>query len=91
MKANKPMTALLFLNLMTSMTTGAVTAAEAKGEAFKHNGENGMRVNMHGRDDSEVLWTADPKQGWVPTKEKHQKKNQDHVKQQKQNNHAAKH
>jgi len=85
------MTALLFLNLMTSMTTGAVTAAEAKGEAFKHNGENGMRVNMHGRDDSEVLWTADPKQGWVPTKEKHQKKNQDHVKQQKQNNHAAKH
>ena len=89
------MTALLFLTVLTSITTEAARAAEAKGETFKHNGENGMRVNMHRRDDSEVLWSADPKHGWVETKEKHlppdHDKIQENTKQKKQKNHAAKH
>jgi hypothetical protein len=76
------------------MATSRVIAAEAKGKAHKHNGESGMRVNMQTRDDSEVLWSADPKQGWVQTKEKHESrdynKNQEHAKPKKQN-HAAKH
>ena len=95
MKANRLVTALLFLNLMASMSTPTVIAAEAKGETYKHNGETGMRVNMHRHDNSEVLWSADPKHGWVQAKEKHEprdhNKTQDHAKPKKQKNHAAKH
>jgi len=85
------MATLLLLNLMMSMTTEAARAAEAQSEIFKHNGENGMRVNMHRRNDSEVLWSADPQHGWVQTKQKYQNKTQDNAKQKKQKNHGAKH
>jgi hypothetical protein len=95
MKANKLVTALFLLNLMANMATSRVIATEAKGETHKRNGETGMRVNMNTRDDSEVLWSADPKHGWVQTKEKHEpgnhNKTQENTKQKKQKNHAAKH
>jgi hypothetical protein len=97
MKANKLVTALLFLNVLTSsITVLAATAAEAKGETQKHNGDTSARVSMHTRDNSNVLWSADPEHGWIRTKEKHEPRDQSQTRadakqiQKKQKNNRAK-
>ncbi len=97
MKANKLVTALLFLNVLTlSITASVATAAEAKGETHKHNGGTGARVSVHTRDNSNVLWSADPDHGWIRTKEKHEPRDQSQTRadakqiQKKQKNNGAK-
>ena len=72
MKANRFMTAFLFLNVLTfSMTNSEATAGQGDGEMPKRGGQASQHLSIKALTNTNAQWSADPERGWVRADERH--------------------
>ena len=71
MKANRIMTAILLLNVLTSgMTNSGATAGQEKGETREHGRQASEHMSVKALTNTSAQWSADPERGWVRADER---------------------
>jgi len=72
MKANRIMTAILLLNILTfGMTNSGATAGQEKEETREHGRQASEHMSVRALTNTNAQWSADPERGWVRADERH--------------------
>ena len=72
MKANRFLTAFLFLNVLTfSMSDSQAMAGQGKGETPKRGGQASEHMSVKALASTNAQWSADPERGWIQADERH--------------------